>query len=197
MKYMGSKARIAPEIMPIILDGRKEGQFYVEPFCGGCNSLQHVTGNRIGSDLNKYLIAMWKGLQSDEPRPRVITEQMYHQARIDRRNGCNESFSDFMIGWIGFMASYNGRFFEGYSGNYPYRDYIRESIDNIERQISTIQDVHFFCCDYNALQIPDESIIYCDIPYKHTTSYKNPKGFNHDVFWDWCALQKKEDTKFS
>ena len=35
MKYMGSKARIANEILPIILKDRKDGQFYVEPFVGG------------------------------------------------------------------------------------------------------------------------------------------------------------------
>ena len=37
MKYMGSKNRIAKYILPIILKDRLEGQWYVEPFCGGCN----------------------------------------------------------------------------------------------------------------------------------------------------------------
>lgn len=35
MKYLGSKARIAKEILPIILKDRKVGQYYVEPFVGG------------------------------------------------------------------------------------------------------------------------------------------------------------------
>lgn len=35
MKYMGSKSRIAKYILPIILKDRKDGQYYVEPFCGG------------------------------------------------------------------------------------------------------------------------------------------------------------------
>lgn len=34
---MGSKRRIAKDILPIILENRKENQFYVEPFVGGCN----------------------------------------------------------------------------------------------------------------------------------------------------------------
>ena len=59
MKYMGSKAKIAKEILPIILSNRLESQYYIEPFCGGCNSLCHVNGNRIGNDKNNYLIAMW------------------------------------------------------------------------------------------------------------------------------------------
>lgn len=47
MIYMGSKARFAKELLPIILKDRKEGQWYVEPFCGGCNMIDKVTGNRM------------------------------------------------------------------------------------------------------------------------------------------------------
>lgn len=44
MKYMGSKWRIAKHILPIILEGRNDGQYYVEPFCGGCNMIDKVQG---------------------------------------------------------------------------------------------------------------------------------------------------------
>ena len=47
MKYMGSKARIAKYILPIILKDRKEGQCYVEPFVGGANMIDKVDGQRI------------------------------------------------------------------------------------------------------------------------------------------------------
>lgn len=52
MKYMGSKNRIAKYILPIILKDRKECQWYVEPFVGGCNTIDKVVGNRIGSDIH-------------------------------------------------------------------------------------------------------------------------------------------------
>ena len=65
MKYMGSKARFAKEIIPILLKDRKEGQWFVDLFCGGCNLLDKVGGKRIGNDKNKYLIALWQGLQTD------------------------------------------------------------------------------------------------------------------------------------
>ncbi len=35
MKYMGSKARFAKDILPIILKDRKPEQWYVEPFARG------------------------------------------------------------------------------------------------------------------------------------------------------------------
>ena len=191
MKYMGSKARIAPEILPIILDGRQPGQYYVEPFCGGCNSLQHVTGNRIGSDVSQYLIAMWKGLQQGISRPQIITKQMYDRARQDYRQGTNLFCTDFEIGWIGFMASFRGKFFGGYSGNASDgRDYISAAIGNIEKQIDLIQGVEFYTSGYEDLLIPEESIIYCDIPYQDTTSYSISTSFHHDRFWAWCTLQQ-------
>jgi len=57
MKYMGSKTRIAKHILPIILKNRKPGQWYVEPFAGGMNTIYQISGNSLASDNNKYLIA--------------------------------------------------------------------------------------------------------------------------------------------
>lgn len=42
MRYSGSKARMPKEILPIILADRKEGQYFVEPFCGGCNVTRRI-----------------------------------------------------------------------------------------------------------------------------------------------------------
>lgn len=55
MKYMGSKSRIAKEILPIMLKERGE-RTWVEPFVGGANMIDKVEGKRIGADLNYYLI---------------------------------------------------------------------------------------------------------------------------------------------
>lgn len=46
MKYSGGKTRIAREILPLILADRKEGQYFAEPFCGGCN----VTANKKAAE---------------------------------------------------------------------------------------------------------------------------------------------------
>ena len=72
MKYMGSKSAIAKHIVPIILAGRTD-QWYVEPFVGGCNSIDKVLGRRIGSDINPYLIEFWRKLQSGWIPPEQIT----------------------------------------------------------------------------------------------------------------------------
>lgn len=77
MKYMGSKARFVNEILPIILKDRKENQWFVDLFCGGCSIAQEVDGKVIANDKNKYLIAMFKGLQENRNRPYEITKQYY------------------------------------------------------------------------------------------------------------------------
>ena len=194
MKYMGSKNRIAKHILPIILKDRKENQYYVEPFVGGANMIDKVDGNRIGADNNEYLIAMWQGLQENKSRPYLIEKELYNKARDFFNKSEYSTFDKFMIGWIGWMGSYNGRFFDGgYSGHsVGKRDYITEQIRNTENQISKIKEIHFVYSSYDKLEIPNNSIIYCDIPYKDTKQYSSSKNFNHNNFWNW-AREKSQD----
>jgi len=190
---MGSKNRIFNNMMPIILKDRKINQYYIEPFVGGCNSIDKVDGLRIGSDKNKYIFEMWKGLQENKERPCTIDKKLYDEARTEFNNGTNNKFDDFTIGWIGWMASYNGRFFDGgYAGNYLKRDYIDEQIRNTESQIDNIKDIIFHNKSYEELDIPNNSIIYCDIPYKGTKQYIASKNFNYDNFWEWCRNKTTE-----
>lgn len=187
MKYMGSKNRIAKDILPIILKNRKENQWYVEPFCGGLGTMDKVDGLRLASDKNKYLIAMWQGLQENRSRPTEISRQLYNTARSEKINNTNNQFDDFLIGWIGWMASFNGRFFDGgYSGKSKNRDYVNEQIKNTEKQLSKLNGIVFKHSSYDKLEIPENSIIYCDIPYRDAKQYDSSKDFNHEDFWEWC-----------
>lgn len=68
--------------------------------------------------------------------------------------------------------------------------YQKEQINNILKQSTKISDVVFKCCSYDALDIPANSIIYCDPPYNGTTKYKD--SFDSDAFWQWCRDKAKE-----
>lgn len=196
MKYMGSKNRLAKYLLPIILKDRTDGQYYVEPFVGGCNMIDKVSGNRIGSDKNELLIEMWKGLQRNEHRPTSIPKELYDKARNCYNNNNYEELSKFIVGWIGFAASFNGRFFDGgYSGVYKNRDYIKEQINNIEKQIENIKGIEFLSGDYDKIEIPSNSVIYCDIPYQNTKQYSTSKGFDYEKFWGWCRKLKNDGHK--
>ena len=204
MKYMGSKNRIAKHILPIILKDRKPGQWYVEPFVGGANVIDKVSGNRIGSDANNYLIDMYKLANTHGiPEHLVdISKSTYSDARDQYNKRKNQLFSDAHIGWIGYMASANGRFYEGgYSGKSKtntgkVRDYIDESVRNITKQLSLLAGIDFRCSGYEDLEIPSDSIIYCDIPYKGTKQYAPVcKKFNYPDFWQWCRENVKQGHK--
>jgi DNA adenine methylase len=198
MKYMGSKARFSKEILPIILKDRTTEQWYVEPFAGGMNAICEVGGNRLANDKNLHLIAMWKGLSENRERPNEISKELYNKARTEYNNGTNIEFDDFMIGWIGWMGSANGRFFDGgYSGKSntkigTVRDYIKEAISNIEKQLPKMMGVQLDNKDYTELEIPTNSIVYCDIPYQGTKQYSTSKDFNHSNFWIWCREKAKQ-----
>lgn len=193
MKYMGSKNRIAKYLLPIILKNRKPTQYYIEPFVGGCNMIDKVEGLRIGADLNKYLISMWQGLQQGLPKPLEIPKAKYDEARLEFNKGTNIQYSDFEIGWIGWMASFNGRFFDGgYSGKTSTRDYVQEQIRNTLKQLPLLQGVEFLHSSYDELLLPPNSIVYCDIPYQGTKQYTTSKNFDYDKFWQWCRDKTEE-----
>lgn len=192
---MGGKARFAKEILPIILKNRTEEQYYVEPFCGGCNVIDKVRGNRIANDGNPYLISMWKSLINGWTPPTMIDREFYFDVR-ECYNKQLDSYESNLIGWVGFVASYRGAFFSGYSGRSAVRkdgrtrDYIGESINSILRQVGSLQGTTFVSTNYAGLVLPPRSIIYCDPPYEGVAKYKY--SINHEEFWDWCRLKARD-----
>lgn len=202
MKYMGSKNRIAKNIIPILIESEPTNIY--DLFCGGLNLSDKINSDNLfarkyniyANDKNKYLIAMWQGLQQDFKRPYQISKELYSQARTEFNNNTNINFSDFLIGWIGFVASFNGRFFDGgYSGKTKTRDYISEQIRNIEKQIPLTKDFQFTNLDYFDVEILPNSVIYCDIPYKNTKQYITSKNFDYEKFYNWCKMKTKQGFK--
>lgn len=186
---MGSKARLAKEILPIILNGRTQDQWYVEPFAGGMNIIDKVTGNRLANDINVYLIAMWIEILNGWVPPKTVTKDQYLLAKQGK---C----SDYERGYIGFNCSYSGKWFGGYAGvvntKEGIRDYQSEAFNNVMEQAKSMIGVAFSSCQYKNLLIPEGSIIYCDPPYAGTTGYKDK--FNNEEFFDWCR-QKSTTNK--
>lgn len=189
MKYMGSKGRIAKDILPIMLKHRKSDQFWVEPFVGGANIIDKVDGNRIGSDLNQHVISALK-LIVDGKTPRndsEYTEAHYKKhAEIFRSGGIPEdvNLSSYAMIAFSFGAKWIGGWSRGKRADGTPRDYVEEQHKASEKQRSFIAGVDFRSGGYQDLIIPPESIIYCDPPYQGTTQYRDK--FDHDSFWQWC-----------
>ena len=193
MKYMGSKARIAKHILPIILKDRKEGQCYVEPFVGGANMIDKVDGWRIGGEFNRYIAEMWKELVNGV-QPIAITREDYKKIKQN-----HDDYPDWLVGWVGVACSYSGKWFGGFAGDYPESrrckngvlpNYQKESINSVKKQLPNLYGVEFVHSSYDELNIPPQSTIYCDPPYANTTKYKD--DFDHEKFWQWCRDKVKE-----
>ena len=184
MKYMGSKNRIAKDILPIILKDRiSEEQYYVEPFCGGCNLIDKVKGNRIASDINPYLIAMYQEIQRGWTPRNDYTEDEYNHIRTHKEE------SPHLAGYFGFALSYGGKWFGGWCRDKQgKRNYVLEAHNNMLKQIPFIKDIVFANCSYSQIIPPKNSIIYCDPPYKDTTKYHS--DFNYENFYNWCREMK-------
>jgi hypothetical protein len=46
-----------------------------------------------------------------------------------------------------------------------------------------------YSMDYRAVEIPEDSIIYCDIPYEGTSNYVGAGVFDYEAFYDWAEHQ--------
>lgn len=188
MKYMGSKARYAKQLLPIILKMRKNpNQAYVEPFVGGANMLDGVTGKRIGADINPYLIAALIDIRDNvaelPKNNREFTEQDYKNLR----NNDNYQYK----GYAGFAFSYGAKWLGGWCRDkIGKRDYVNEAYKNALKQSPKLQGVELVCSSYDKLVIPANSLIYCDPPYANTTKYRT--DFDHVKFWEWCRDKVNE-----
>lgn len=185
MMYMGSKKRIAEEILTIILKNRKEGQTFVEPFAGGMNVTQCVTNPRIANDISKPLIEFFKALTSGWEPPKVCTEDTYNEMKQNK-----ETYPTYLLGFIGHVCSFGAKYFGGYARDNKGRNYCKNGYNSTMRQKPSLKGVQFENVSYLELQIPPDSIIYCDPPYKDTCGY-NVK-FNHEEFWEWVRTKTKE-----
>ena len=189
MVYMGSKNRIAKELIPIITKDLKPNQWYFEPFVGGANMIDKIEHPyKLGADNNKYLIALLEAVQNGQELPEYITKDEYIAVKTNKDN-----YPDWYVGFVGFVSSFRAKFFGGYSGYCTtktgiQRNYIKERINNILKQ--NLDGIKLVCSSYDALDIPANSIIYCDPPYNGTTKYKD--SFDSDAFWQWCRDKAKE-----
>ena len=165
-----------------MLKNRVEGQWWVEPFVGGANMIDKVDGNRLGADLNKPLIACLNGLADGWLPPRNITEDFFNKVKAD-----NSIVDAATLGYIGTQLTYGSMWFSSYRrDNTGLRNYSNEAFRNVEKQAVNIKGVKFKSVSYHHLPIPDESIIYCDPPYKGTAKYNAVDEFDHNSFFEWC-----------
>ena len=71
-------------------------------------------------------------------------------------------------------------------------------LENQERllRLTSISDPKKACSltwsigDYQDVEIEDNSVLYCDVPYENTNKYVGEgENFDYERFYDWCLKQ--------
>lgn len=194
MVYMGSKAKYAGHIVPILQNeiDKTGATLYIEPFVGGANVIDKIRcEQRIGYDRSETLIALLNQARDNfDALPEDGNREMWDEGKAYVKDGVpptTMSLAD--IGAIEFFASFsNGGFPRGYAKNTSTRNYYKEAYRNMKAQAPNLKDIEFYQQNYWELN-PDISgaVIYCDPPYQGTKFYgyaKEPK-MDYEQFWNW------------
>ena len=194
MVYMGSKAKYAKYIVPILQDtiDNLNIDTYIECFVGGANIIDKIKcKNRYGFDRSDTLIALL--VQASEDFDQVLqngSRELWDKGKEYVKNGIMpEDMSLADIGAMEFFASYcNGGFPRGYAKNTETRNYFNEAYRNLEAQAANLKGITFKCQNYDDLDKNiSGAVIYLDPPYAGTKfyGYANQPKMDYDHFWNW------------
>lgn len=197
MQYMGSKNRIANEIVPYNQRFINENgiETYIEPFCGGANIIDKVNCKRkIGCDINEYLIALLiKARDNPEELPNTITEEEYQECKNNK-----DKYPKWYVGLVGFCASFGSKWFGGYARNHigdNSGERCATAINNIKKQSRHLKGIEFNNISYEKLgehYALKNCVIYCDPPYRGTAKYECGE-FDYKKFDEWCIELSKDN----
>ena len=141
-------------------------------------------GPRIGADINGCMIALHKALAAGWHPPETMTEEQYNDIRDhqDRHppelvafvaTGCT-----FGSSWFSSFVTENTRAGAGYVSGTRARiegmdgSRCAQSARSCLRDAPGLVGVKFIHSSYDSLEIPPQSLVYCDPPYIGTTGYE-------------------------
>lgn len=206
MVYMGSKAKYAKYIIPILQKCIDENNItlYIEPFVGGANIIDKIKcENRYGYDRSDTLIALLQTAADNfDNVMKDGSRELWDKGKAYVKDGKKpKDMSLAEIGAMEFFASYcNGGFPRGYAKNTSTRNYYSEAYRNMEKQAPNLKGINFLCQNYWDLSAEDTkgAVIYCDPPYQGTKfyGYANQPKMDYQHFWNWVRDMSKNNFVF-
>ena len=123
MRYQGSKRSMIKDLKVLIENNLGKCKYYIEPFGGGMNSFAYISHpNKIALDINKHVIAMWKGIQN---HTFTIPEKLSEAEYYDMKNDCltnGGKYDSALLGYVGNACSNGCGWWNGYA-HYDAFDY--------------------------------------------------------------------------
>ena len=204
MVYMGSKAKYAKYIVPILQKTIDENNIttYIECFVGGANIIDKIKcENRYGYDRSDTLIALLSTAAEDFDK--VLKDgnrELWDKGKGYVKDGIMpEDMTLADIGAIEFFASFSRDGFpRGYAKNTESRNYFQEGYRNMEKQAPNLKGINFKCQNYWELEPVQNAVIYLDPPYQNTKhyGYANQEKMDYDKFWNWVREISKNNYVF-
>lgn len=201
MVFMGSKARYADSIVPILQKTIDDNNItkYIECFVGGANVIDKIRcEERYGFDNSDTLIALLQQAQEDFSKiPEDGTREMWDEGKAYIKDGIQPttlSLAD--IGAIQYFGSYNnGGFPRGYAKPTSTRNYYKEAYRNMKAQAPNLQGIVFKCQNYWELTGAVNCLIYLDPPYQNTKQYNyaSQPSMDYTRFWNWVRKISKNN----
>lgn len=210
MRYMGGKGRLAPNIASKInnIAFCENITEYYEPFMGGCSVGELVNiPNRHFSDINPWVVELFKKIQQDMFEFKYVTREQWHDIKENARNNTNK-YPQWYYGYVGFCCSFRSVTFQAYGGEYIDASTGRlvnsqlQCYNQILKERELLNGADFRTCSYEQIGKPYHAIIYCDSPYKGTHGYLNgdlrknstrKTAFDFDAYDKWLVELSKDN----
>ena len=154
--------------------------------------VEHVTrGGRI------IEIAEYRGLRTTQYQPSVLRGGQIASARletIERLTNVRQNFN--IKNAAAESAGFKKKKIDRANSATENEPTALHRLQYRERQLSLprnsggqFSNITSSVLDYAKVEIPDDSVIYCDIPYEDTNVYNKAEGFDYERFYDWCEHQ--------
>lgn len=199
MKYIGSKAKLAKYIVPILQGYIKDNNIktYIEPFVGGFNIIDKIDcENRVATDIDPLVIDLVDDCLNNPHLLDLLSDAPTREHYYDVRDNAWR-YQSWYRAAILLFASYNARIYGGCYGatattkDGATRNYFEEAKNNFKRQLPDLHGILLGCGGYTETTPPkSRALIYCDPPYAEGIGYG--KDFDTDAFWQWCRERSTE-----
>ncbi len=179
MRYFGGKNRsgklIASKLNNIIKE--KEIENYVELFVGSGGVFKHIKcENKIINDKEPLIIEFHKHIASGG-KIELEYEDYYKDLEPIYNEFKKGNYGDTPLGVVGYVAyqcSFGGMKFRTFARDKlekgRKRDYFKGGLSSLLKK-QNYKNTKILNLDFRDVQIPKNSLIYCDPPYKSTNGY--------------------------
>jgi len=194
MHYLGGKFRISKPLSEFLNSKMSENDTFVDLFCGSLNIATNIKSkNIILNDKHRYLIKMWEKCLKGWTPPSFVSEEEYRQIKQNP-----DLYDPALVGFVGFACSFSGKWWGGYCRDNTGRNYAKNGSNSIVKKIDKLRgkNITLFNLDYSDVEIPENSVVYCDIPYRNSTRYspKEAGSFDHDLFYEWVKNMSRQKS---